>query len=189
MRADHSLLRRDFSQLYSQGATEGGLCRGGRADHDLPTVANYAYRRARCIDDDLMRIYQADFSYFTGPNSFYPEKIIKGEPPNIKTQPKTQPEMIEGTGSKEEDTRREAVMLEFAGEYGRGVRQENVRSKTKELTRTLPYALSMCPTTITASSEEREDVTTAALLCMLMWHSGVPLYEFKPFTRKMTLWP
>jgi len=36
--------------------------------------------------------------------------------------------MIEGTGSKEEGTRQEAVMREFAGEYGRGVRQENVRS-------------------------------------------------------------
>jgi len=36
--------------------------------------------------------------------------------------------MIEGTGSKEEDTRRETVMREFAGEYGRGVSQENVRS-------------------------------------------------------------
>ena len=48
-------------------------------------------------------------------------------------------------------------MREFAEEYGRGVRQENVRSKTKELT----YALSMCPTTITTSLEESEDVTTA----------------------------
>ena len=130
----------------------------------MPTVANYAYRRARCVEDDMMRIYQADFSYLTGSNSFYPEKIIKGEPPDIKTRPKKQPVMIEGTGSKDEDTRREAVMREFAGEYGRGVRQENVRSKTKELTGTLPYALSMCPTTITASSEEREDVTTACLV-------------------------
>ena len=52
-------------------------------------------------------------------------------------------------------------MLEFAGEYGTDVRQENIRSKTKELTGTLPYALSVCPTTITASLEESEDVTTA----------------------------
>ena len=52
-------------------------------------------------------------------------------------------------------------MREFAGEYGRGARQENVRSKAKELTGTLPYALSMCPITITASLEESEDVTTA----------------------------
>ena len=49
---------------------------------------------------------------------------------------------------------------EFAVEYGRGVREENVRSKTKELTGTLPYALGLCPTTIT-SLEESEHVTTA----------------------------
>ena len=70
-------------------------------------------------------------------------------------------------------------MREFAGEYGRGVRKENVRSKAKELTGTLPYALSslsMCPTTITASLEESEDVTQPAKLWMLMWHCGVRLY-------------
>ena len=52
-------------------------------------------------------------------------------------------------------------MREFVGEYGKGVRQENVRSKTKELTGTLPYALSMCSSVITASSEDCHDVTTA----------------------------
>ena len=39
--------------------------------------------------------------------------------------------------------------------------QENVRSKTKELTCTLPYAFSMRPSVITASSEDCQDVTTA----------------------------
>ena len=52
-------------------------------------------------------------------------------------------------------------MREFVGEYGKGVRQENVRSKTEELTGTLPYALSMRPSVITASSEDCHDVTTA----------------------------
>ena len=52
-------------------------------------------------------------------------------------------------------------MQEFSGEYGPGVRQENVRSKRKERTGNLPYALSMCPTTIAASLEESEDITTA----------------------------
>ena len=111
--------------------------KGMRADHDMPTVGNYAYRRARCVEDDMLRIYQKDFSYFTGPNSFYPEKIIKGEPPNIQTRPNKQSAITEGTGNKEEDAKRETVMREFAGEYGRGVRQENVRSKTKELSGTL----------------------------------------------------
>ena len=61
----------------------------------------------------MLRIYQGEFSYFTGPNSFYPEKIIKGEPPNIKKRPNKQSAITDGTGSKEEDRRREAVMREF----------------------------------------------------------------------------
>ena len=52
-------------------------------------------------------------------------------------------------------------MREFVGEYGKGVRQENVRSKTKELTGTLPYALSMCSSVITVSSEDCHNVITA----------------------------
>ena len=70
---------------------------------------------------------------------------------------------LKGTGSKEESKRREAVMREFVGEYGKGVRQENVRSKTKELTCTYTSiaAFSMRPSVITASSEDCQDVTTA----------------------------
>ena len=135
--------------------------KGMRADHDMPTVANYAFRRARCVQDDMLRIYQKNFSYFTRPNSFCPEKIIKGEPPNIKRRPNKQSQIIKGTGSKEEDKRREVVMRGFVGENGKGVRQENVRSKTKELTGTLPYSLSMRPSVITVSSEDGHDVTTA----------------------------
>ena len=52
-------------------------------------------------------------------------------------------------------------MREFVGEYGKGVRQENVRSKTKEFTGTLPHALSTRPSVITASSEDCQDLTTA----------------------------
>jgi len=52
-------------------------------------------------------------------------------------------------------------MREFVREYGRGVRQETVRSKTKELTSTLPYALSMSPAVITDSLEEEHGVTAA----------------------------
>ena len=129
----------------------------------MPTVANYAYRRARCVEDDMMRIYQADFSYFTGPNSFYPEKIIKGEPPNIKTRPKKQPVMIEGTGSRRRRKTRSCNARVCWRVWNRR-KKGNDRSKTKELTCTLPSALSMCPTTTTGSSEEREDVTTACLV-------------------------
>ena len=115
---------------------------------------------ACCVQDRILRINQGEFSYFTGPNSFHPEKIIKGEPPNIKKRPNKQSAITDGTGSKE-DRRREAVMREFVREYGKGIRQENVRLKTKELTGTLPYALSMRPILITASSEDSQDITAA----------------------------
>ena len=39
--------------------------KGMRADHYMPTVANYAFRRARCVQDDMLCIYQKDFLYFT----------------------------------------------------------------------------------------------------------------------------
>ena len=47
--------------------------KGMRADHDMPTVANYAYRRASFVEDDMLRIYQKDLSYFTtgGPDVEY----------------------------------------------------------------------------------------------------------------------
>ena len=51
--------------------------KGMRADHDLTTVAHYAYRRVRCVEYDMLPICQKDFPYFPGPNSFYLEKIIK----------------------------------------------------------------------------------------------------------------
>ena len=96
--------------------------KGMQADHDMPTVANYACRRTRCVEDDMLRIYQNDFAYFTGPNSFYLEKIINGQPANIKTRPNKQSSITEGTCCKEGDSRRENVMREFPGEYERGVR-------------------------------------------------------------------
>ena len=158
--------------------------KGMRADHDLPTVVNYPFRRARCVQDDMFYIYQKDFSYFTGPNSFYPGKIIKGKSPNIKKRPNKQSQISEGAGSKEEDKRREAVMWEFVGEYGKGVRQENVRSKTKELTGTLLYALFM-HSVITASSEDCH-----AKQKMLMSYCRVELCGCKLFTtiRMSLLW-
>ena len=31
--------------------------KGMSADHDMPTAADYAFRRARCVQDDMLRIY------------------------------------------------------------------------------------------------------------------------------------
>ena len=78
-----------LDRIVSESMTALGLeCyfKGIRTDHDLPTVAHYVYRRAHCVEDDILRIYQKYFSYFTGPNSFYPKKIIKGDSPLITLQ-------------------------------------------------------------------------------------------------------
>ena len=95
-----------------------------------------------------------------GPIHFIRRKLSKVNPQSIKMRPNKQSEITEGTGSKEEeDIRRETVLREFAWEYGRSIRQENVRSKTKELTGTLPCALSMCPTTIVPSHAAEANTT------------------------------
>lgn len=103
----------------------------------------------------MMRIYQKRFSYFTSPNSFYPEKIIKSDPPDFGFRQTKQKATNEGNreSSKEEI----GELKEFARECGRGVRQENVRSKTKELTGTLPYAISVRPAVIT-TVDSHEDI-------------------------------
>jgi hypothetical protein len=96
------------------------------------------------------------------PNSFYPEKIIKSDPPNMASRATKQRVASKGSGEKDDDKRREEVMREFVSVYGRSVRQENVRSKTKEITGTLPYSLSMRPDAVTAS-EEVEDIVLECL--------------------------
>ena len=54
--------------------------KGIRADHDMPTVTNYAYRRARCVEDDKLRIYQRDSHISLGPIHFVPRKLSKVNP-------------------------------------------------------------------------------------------------------------
>ena len=97
-----------------------------------------------------------------GPNSFYPEKIMKGKPLSIKKWPnKHAVNYRQRIRMQKKRTKNENLRCENLSEYGKGIRQENVRSKTKELSGSLPYALSVRPTLITVSSEECQDVTTA----------------------------
>ena len=90
---------------------------------------------------------------FHRPNSFCPEKIINSDPSNMKPRATKQSVASKGSGDKNEDKLREDVMREFVSNYGKGMRQENVRSKTKEITGTLPYALSTKPAAVTPSNE------------------------------------
>ena len=54
-------------------------------------------------------------------------------------------------------------MRDFIREHGGGVRQTNVRTKTKELTGTLPYTLSMRPQVISATLDI-PDITTTCFI-------------------------
>ena len=64
--------------------------------------------------------------------------------------------MAANEGNREQRRREAEILTEFA-EYGRGVRHENIQSKTKELTGTLPYAISLRPAVIAVVNSE-EDV-------------------------------
>ena len=146
----------DFESLTTLAVES--FFKGMRADHDMPTVLQYRYKRTRCVQDNMMRIYQKHFSYFTCPNSFYPERIINSDPPDFGLRQTKQMATHEGN---QELTKEDVEELkDFAREYGRGVRQDNVRSKTKELNGTLPYALSFRPTVI-PTVDTNEDVVAA----------------------------
>ena len=47
-----------------------------RADHDMPTVANYPYRRACCVEDDMLRISHISLDTI----SFIRRKLSKVNP-------------------------------------------------------------------------------------------------------------
>ena len=54
------LLDRIFFESMTTLAVECYV-KGMRADHDLPTVAHYSYRRACCVEYDMLLICQKDF--------------------------------------------------------------------------------------------------------------------------------
>ena len=83
---------------FERMTTLGVECyfKGMRADHDLPTVARYAYRRGRCVEYDMLPISPI----LLGPIHFIRRKLskrLKGEPPSIKTRPNQQSAITEGT--------------------------------------------------------------------------------------------
>ena len=99
-------------------------------------------------------MYWGHFHYFTGPNSYYPKKVMDSSPP-----PKPPVTLIEEGIAKMtlEETRE---MRDFATSLRRSVRHHSVREKSKEDTGHLPYA-------ITFSFQEREPsskIETTALM-------------------------
>ena len=174
---DHPL-----NKIYFESMTTGSVeyfFKGMRADHDMPTVANYAYRRFRCVQDNMLRIYQRDFSCFTGPNSIQPEKIIKGEPPNI-TKRLNEPSFIsDGSGCKEGDNSRESEMREFVTQR---VWKRRTTGKCPLKDKRADWHTSVCP--YYASQPHRKNTKTKQQLAkqrMPMLHCMAELCGFKPF--------
>ena len=49
---------------------EESFFKGMPSDYNMPTVLQFAYRRAQSVKDNMLRILKI-FSYFTGPKSQY----------------------------------------------------------------------------------------------------------------------
>jgi len=54
-----------------------------RKDDPMPTQLEYGIRRASCIRELQKKMYRAQFHCYTGPKSYYPNKVIDASPPPI----------------------------------------------------------------------------------------------------------
>ena len=45
------------------------------------TQLEYGIRRTSCVRELVKRMYRGQVSYFTGPKSYYPDKVIDACPP------------------------------------------------------------------------------------------------------------
>lgn len=107
-----------------------------RQDDPMPTQLEYGIRRAACVRELEKKMYRGHFHYFTGPKSYYPNKVMNSAPP-----PKPPVSLVEdGIARLTLDETRE--LRDFATSLGRSVRQHSVRDKSKEDTGHLPYAIS-----------------------------------------------
>ncbi len=112
-----------------------------------PDRLEYGRRRQPCIKDDLRRSYQNAFSYFTGPRAHYPSRALKGDPTNFLQQ--SLPEDEQPPRIRADLKKQSTEMRTLAKEFGRGVRQQKCRDRTKEIPGMLPVAISAIPQEVT----------------------------------------
>ena len=126
-----------------------------------PDMLDYATRRLSCLIESVQKMYNSSFSMYTGPQSHYTErKINKMEPEWLYDRAKKRQENFrEEDGTENDVLRAEARELRvFATEFGRGVRQQRVRGKTKERAGTLPLALSMMRRVVSPGTDSVPDM-------------------------------
>ncbi|KAL9958850.1 hypothetical protein ACROYT_G035920, partial [Oculina patagonica] len=107
-----------------------------------------------CVRELQKKMYRGQFHYYTGPKSYYPNKVIDACPPPI-----SQVLHLE-TAMEKLSLEDKQQLREFATTFGKSVRQHTVRDKSKEDTGHLPYQISFC----TQQREPGSTVTTASLL-------------------------
>ena len=102
----------------------------------MPTQLEYGIRRTACVRELEKRMYSGHSHHFTGPKSYYPDKVMNSSPP-----PKPLISLIEeGMEKLTLDDVKE--LTEFAVSFGKSVRQHTVRDKSEEDTGHLPYPVS-----------------------------------------------
>lgn len=124
-----------------------------RKDDPMSTQFEYGTRRAARVRELQKRMYRDQFHYYTGPSSYYHDKVIDACPPKSEIVQIT--EVLEELSLEDK-----ATLREFASSFGKRVRQHTIRDKSKEETGHLPYAISFC----TQTSLPGSTVPTASLL-------------------------
>jgi len=104
----------------------------------MPTQQEYGILRTSCVRELQKKMYRGQFHYYTGPKSYYPNKVIDASPPQIShvLQLETAMEKLSLEDKQQ--------LHEFATTFGKSVRQHTVRDKSKEDTGHLPYQMSFC---------------------------------------------
>ena len=124
------------------------------------------------------KLYDGHFHYFTGPKSYYPEKVIHGSPPPFKRKQRTLERNDPSISVQEKKD-----LYEFANQYGRGVRQKTVREKTKEECGSLPHSLSLLPFRVQGVGEDvsvqdlairavDNNAESSIINCRVRFHAG-----------------
>lgn len=97
-----------------------------REDDPMPIQLAYGTRRSSCPRELDKRMYDGDLVYYTGPYSYYPDKIIHASSPPYPSKVSKLEDGIRELSLTDKQT-----LQDFAGVYGRSVRQHTVREKTK----------------------------------------------------------
>ena len=125
-----------------------------RKDDPMPTQMEYRNQRASCVRELQKKTHRGQFHYYTGPKSYYPNKVIDASLPPI-----SQVLQLE-TAMEKLSLEDKQQFHKFATTFGKSVTQHTVRDKSKEDTRHLPYQISFC----TQPREPGFTVLTASLL-------------------------